>query len=376
MAEKLFKKYYSRVAKEGIIKAILCGLIVGCAMLALAATAFWFFGYREGLWISIALFAVGTGVAAPLFYYRKFKPTTMAIARRVDELGLEERLLTMMELEHDDSFIAMKQREDAMRALSSVNHMLVTIAVSLSLVIGFAAVGVLGLAATTVDVLYYAGAIESGIEIIMPDAFPKTYKITYGVAEDCEGTIMYWAESYDKMTEISEGTEEKLVRTGEGVPTLYAVPANNWAFAGWYDENDELYSNDPYLEIKNVEEDITLFAFFEELDGEDEDEANQNSNGGDGEEGDGEKAPPNPNAPPKPDSGDGGDGDGAGGENRDEKHNQILDGETYYGDGYDNAYQDGMDSMNQDNGISDDMKNWYDDYMGAIEKIGSGDNGD
>ena len=99
MAEKnsgLFKKYRSRVVKEGILKAVVCGLIVGFAVLIVTALAFWFAGVPWGLWLSIALFAAATGASVPAFYFLKFKPTAKAIAKRIDQLGLEERIITMM----------------------------------------------------------------------------------------------------------------------------------------------------------------------------------------------------------------------------------------------------------------------------------------
>ena len=95
MAEKnsgLFKKYRSRVVKEGILKAVVCGLIVGFAVLIVTALAFWFAGVPWGLWLSIALFAAATGASVPALYFLKFKPTAKAIAKRIDQLGLEERM--------------------------------------------------------------------------------------------------------------------------------------------------------------------------------------------------------------------------------------------------------------------------------------------
>ena len=125
MAEKrnsLFEKYRSRVVREGVLKAVFCGLIIGFAVFIVSAAALWFTGVTWGIWLSLALFLVCTGISVPIFYYAKFKPTAKAIAKRIDKLGLEERILTMMELENDQSFIAMKQREDAVQALKTADH--------------------------------------------------------------------------------------------------------------------------------------------------------------------------------------------------------------------------------------------------------------
>ena len=169
MAEKnsgLFKKYRSRVVKEGILKAVVCGLIVGFAVLIVTALAFWFAGVPWGLWLSIALFAAATGASVPAFYFLKFKPTAKAIAKRIDQLGLEERIITMMELEKDESFIAMKQREDALAAMKKADHMLIKVVVTTALVVAVSVTGAFGVGAGTVSALYTAGVIPSGMDLL------------------------------------------------------------------------------------------------------------------------------------------------------------------------------------------------------------------
>ena len=118
-AKKIFEKYYSRLALEGFLKALILGLIFGFAAEFIVAFATWMASYN-GLWISIAAgVAVAAGMTA-LFYFKKFRPTAKQIAKRVDRLGLEERLITMTELEGDDSYIALRQREDAQKKMREV----------------------------------------------------------------------------------------------------------------------------------------------------------------------------------------------------------------------------------------------------------------
>jgi len=127
MSEKeMFKKYYSRLRTEGILKAVLIGLVAGLAVSAIPAvillSANWFnWLYHNDVAVVLSMVvlvtlliaaAVTTIVAVPV-YLKWFKPTANAVATRVDKLGLEERLVTMMELEGDESYIAMLQREDA-----------------------------------------------------------------------------------------------------------------------------------------------------------------------------------------------------------------------------------------------------------------------
>ena len=132
--KKLFQKYYGKLNREGIVKATLCGSVSGLAALFISGMLCWFFGYN-GFWVLILAFVAAALPVVLLTYYKKFRPTTRSIAKRVDELGLEERLITMTELEGDPSYIAMRQREDAMKSLSTVSEDLLKIAVSVPLLV-------------------------------------------------------------------------------------------------------------------------------------------------------------------------------------------------------------------------------------------------
>ena len=163
MAGKLFKKYYSRLAREGILKSALCGMVAGFSTLFVVSLILWLTN-ESIFWVAIVS-GVAAGLAtAPLFYYKKFKPTTKEIARRVDDLGLEERVLTMTELENDESYIAMRQREDTIAALQTVNAGLLTIVVSVPLIIATCTTGVFGIGMNVVTGLSAAGVLESGRE--------------------------------------------------------------------------------------------------------------------------------------------------------------------------------------------------------------------
>ena len=51
-----------------------------------------------------------------------------------------------------------------------------------------------------------------------------------------------------------------------------------------------------------------------------------------------------------------------------DEHNQILDGETYYGDLYGDAKDTAMDNISKNDDMSDDMKDFIEDYYDAIRK--------
>ncbi len=380
MAENMLNKYQSRIAREGILKSVLCGLIVGFSALAVCGLLSWFFGFREGIWVSIALFVVGTGVSAPLFYVRKFRPTSKAVARRVDALGLEERVLTMMELGNDNSFIALKQRADTMRALSTVNHMLVKIAVSAALIVPTTTVGLTGLGLFTVDTLYYAGVIDSGMDLLKAVRGQKEFTVFYGIDADVEedqlastGTIYFYSRDWNDWTDENIVPSELTVKEGESVAAVYAEAAPGWVFAGWSDG-----LSTPYRRDTNVTKNLIIYAYFEENPyAEDDPLANDTSHkdvvqddSADPSEDPGLPSPPS--SDPSSGNGDGNNnGAGAGGG----VNNSYRDGQMNYPDEYDKFHQESNDRLNSNDGMSDSKKGTIGDYMDNIQKGGSGGDG-
>lgn len=336
MANKRFKQYYKRLAKEGIMKSLLCGLIVGFSALFLSATVFWIVGVKQ-VWIVAIVFAVAVGIATPLFYYKRFKPTTKKIAERVDALGLEERILTMTELEGDTSYIAMRQREDALNALKTVHAGLVPLAISTSLIIATIVSGGGGALMTTISVLAANNVIKSGLEIVNPsvDETAKDFEVLYEI-EEGEGEIV--------------GDAFQLVTEGEDAMPVMAVPEDGWAFVEWSDG-----SEDPYREDLNITKDLTIYAVFGQL---------QEGDGEDGDEGD--EAGDQPKEGEKEGENEG-DGENAGGEYV--SNNQVIDGETTFDDAiYENAYEDALNDMNESGDYSDEEKDVVGGYFDSVKK--------
>lgn len=348
MAGELFKKYYSRLAREGIIKALLCGMIFGFSALFLVSIILWL-TYESIFWVSILSGVVVTLLIAPLFYYKKFKPTTKEIARRVDELGLEERVLTMTELENDSSYIAMRQREDTIEALQTVNAGLLSIAVSVPLIIATCVTGFFGTGMTVVTTLSAFGVIESGREIIEEAnrPLPEYVDIEYEVSGE-GGRIVNF--------ETEEEIPFQAVEKGKNAIPIIAVPDEGYIFLGWSDE-----LSDPYREDENVTANMTLIAEFAALmDGGDMPGGEDGFPGdlpGDlgGQEGQGQP----------------GQGPGAGGEFK--PTNQIIDGETFYGHEYDVAFEDVLNVLSQNAEMSDRLKQLISNYFETIKTTTSDD---
>lgn len=393
MSNEIFKKYYNKLAREGIVKGLLCGLIIGLALLFIMATSFWFFGYQNTLVLALT-FVVVTAAATVLFYHFKFRPTTKSIAKRVDALGLEERLLTMHQLEGDTSYIAMRQREDALKALSKLDSSLLKWAVSIPLIVATCICGVAGLGMTGVYTAYALDAIDSGMGIISdavtPD--PQAYYITYAIEGygrielvDDKGNVLDWMEVQpeaeqgqtdmfgnplrkDDTGEEGEDLHSKLsqkVFEGQDARTVRAMSNSNYFFLKWSDGVTSPTRND--LEVM---EDKNVTAIFVEVIIGAEEFMDPNK---EGEPGSDKGGKPNPNAPPsenqQPNS-DPGEGEGAGeGAGENILTNQYKDGNTYYGnEAYDQARNDATDQMNQDSNISQGEKDFVNGYLDAIEK--------
>lgn len=385
MADNAFKKYRNRLAREGFVKALLSGAIIGFSLLAVCAAVSWLCAFKEGLWVSLALFALGLGVGTFVFYRFKYRPTTKAIAKRVDALGLEERVLTMTELENDDSYIAMKQREDTKKALSLVGDAALRIAVSVSLIVAVVCVGIAGVGFATVETLYYAGVIPSGISALVKETQPSDYTVTYKVASG-NGAIVYWMEDWTAPEEVvwssawtDANAEEKAnavihVSEGNSVRPVLAV-ASNSIFVGWSDG-----LTDPYRHDVDVTKDMEIYAYFVSSDEVADLVDDQQS----GDDGDGSQGDANENLPPQEsgsgsnpsDNSPGSNNNDGTGSSHDNSSDQILDGNTYYGDQYDGAHSDAMNELGSNNDMGDDLKGGISDYFDSIQKGGSDDSGD
>ena len=353
MADKIFQEYYNRLAKEGWLKALIFGLIVAFAAVFVSATALWIFALKQ-FWLLFVVFSAAAIGATLIAYAVKFRPSTKEIARRVDALGLEERLLTMTQLQNDDSYIAMKQREDALNALKTVTAKDVKIVVSATMLILLSISLVFGTGATTVYALSTNGALPSGGELIgitKENPVPE-YELHY---EESEGGMI-------------DGEIFQVVAEGASASPVEAIPDEGYYFAGWVwiQDGKEHESTEPYRLDENVRESIVFTAMFAEASEEEENEEG---------EGEGEGEPDAGENTPQGGSQDGGDGDQlpppSGDENSsgstNQENKQIINGETFYGGStLEDAENQAKDKMDGNENVSDGEKDIVDDYYDTI----------
>lgn len=354
MASKVFEKYYSKLAKEGILKSLLVGLIVGFAVAFVVAFVTWFTGH---FWISLVAGAVVTAVVTLIVYNKAFKPTTKGMAKRIDMLGLEERLITMEELKNDDSYIAMRQREDALEKLNTVNEGMLRFKISKALIVAASIVVGMGLVMTGVSAAAQFGLIGDGGHAFDQIIKPKpgvTYSVTYSIYNDEGGMLV--------------GDMDQVVEAGADATSIVAMPEEGWVFYMWSDG-----VTNPVRTDKRITEDVEVEAIFMEL-------SEQSGNGGEGdEEGDGDpEAPPeqgqesdkpgdsDKDAPPSPS-----DSSGKGTETND----NIIDGNTDYEDALGNGgyYEEQMKRLAESGELSAEMKEIISRYF---ESLGRGNDSD
>lgn len=376
MDKQVFTNYRKRIVREAVFKASLAGIAIGALCAAVVELVSWFFGFKAGLYIAIGLLVAVSVGASLILYYKKYKPTTKAIARRVDELGLEERVLTMVEFQGEDSFIANAQRNDTMSALGSVNHMMIKFAVTVALVITICVSCVALAGMTTVNALYVGDVIPSGIDLIRGQEFVPEYAVRYTYTAG--GTIVIYedgAASLDSYEQYENGSTI-MVKEGENAPRVIAIPEFGYVFVGWSDNNSRNPSRFDINVAGNIKA-TAQFAPLSDLNYFEPGMPSPNMNfhlpseqGGDdpedffmGSEEDGAEREVN-----EEETGDGNDKS-----DRMLDSNMTDDGMHYYGDTYEDDYGSALGGE-----YSDKHKAAVDSYFSGIEPPGStdGDSGD
>ena len=355
-SKKLFDKYYSRLAREGMLKALLCGIVIGFAVDFVVALVTWLIpGLDFGFAIALGAGIIVGVIAAIIFYHKAFKPTTKKIARRIDSLGLEERLITMTELENDESYIAMRQREDAKAKLNEVNSKSIKFVIARSLIIAAVVVGVLGLSMTTVNALAGTGVIPDPNPFIPDDVRDQTVMVSYIVDNDEAGWI--------------DGDTDQVIYVGDKTTEVTAIANEGWAFVEW--EEDK--STNPARFDSNITGDMVFTAVFVEL-------SDGNGSNGDGDKDPGDVEPDNepsnkdnsdipPEGPPSnepPTENKPGD--------QDVKYlpsNQIKDGKTPYQNDFEDDYNAAMEKLLSDGNLTAEEKAMLEEYFRQL-KAGAG----
>lgn len=311
-----FKEHDGKLRLEALLKSLLSGSTIGGSLGFVVACVTWFTDLK-GLWLSIGVILGFTLVTTALFYFKVHKPSLTASAKRLDRLGLDERLITMVEYQNDNSFMAKLQRLDAAAMLSKVAKSDIKLLIPIQAIIMSATCLLLASGMTVVTGLADAGIIMGGqelIESLKPEEPEIKIMVTYEAEEG--GSI--------------EGEYEQFIVKGEDAEPVLAVPEDGYVFIEWSDG-----ITDPYRQDLEILEELELFAVFEWDEGaEDDSEGDEGEGEGEGDmeapseeqgekDGEGEKSEESEDGDPSDESEPNDQGKYG-------EANQIIDGETYY----------------------------------------------
>lgn len=285
---------------SAVISSICYGLIAGgIGALAVAAIS-WIFNYNN-FWLTIGLGIGIAAVCAVVIFFIKLRPTSNQVIARVDSMGLDERAVTMAELEGSDTCIARLQRTDAVAKIKGVTPAQIKsafpiYALNVPSTIATCVAILAGAGMTVVQGLTGAGIISS--PGIVPDEREQFITVSYLVEEG--GSIM-------------GGPEDQILLPGENAEPVTAEADDGWVFVRWSDGN-----KNPGRADANITADLNVTAIFEEIGEGGDGEYGDGENPGNDDEGDYDQSAPNPNDSEGPgtdgEGGDGGEGDGSGSE--------------------------------------------------------------
>lgn len=337
MQETDFRKFYVRLRREAVIKSLLWGLVAGLGAMFIVAFATWFTDFK-GLFLTIGIFVGVWAAVTVLLFFLRFKPTEEEVASRVDRLGLDERLITMLGLRGEETYIAVRQREDAHEKLKDVGVSGLKFTVSLSLILVLGIAGVFAFGMTTVTGLSDYGVLPTVSEMIGEAERQNPDNYIDVVYEAGKGGEIY-------------GEANQTLMKHDSTTTVVAVAMDGYRFYMWTDG-----CTTPSRSDDDITEDTTFTARFLAMD---KDEIDTRVEGDE------------PNDQPKEDGNDSGNGNqpGQGPQGGGEyiEYNYVIDGVTYYRGVFDDYYAAAMEEMSQNDEISDELREFLEAYFNSIK---------
>ncbi len=339
--KQIFGKHYRRLLTEAIIKSVLSGISVSFLINGVFSFLYWMLTFGSA-WLGTAI-GLPLGVAFGIvIYYAKFKLTEKTLARRIDSHGLEERMITMVELQGENSSIAELQRTDAAENLADFPAKEMKFKIPAWLIVIASSVIAVSLLFGALSALADSGLILYGKDIIAQGG-DGTFEVVY--TTEGEGAI--------------RGKSEQSVGYGLATEPVRAIAGDGWMFVGW---DDGVTS--PERCESNVFSDITVKAVFKKIDSgsadeEDSDSADdlpygsviEESGGGNSDQLGGDNVK------------DDGDSEGGG---KFQDRNQFIDGATYYRDYLEFYYQYSTGIFESETDIPPEILEFFETYFDGI----------
>ena len=147
MKHHSLEAYYKKLHKESILKSLMSASMIGFSLMIVLSLIFYLTSFN-GLVISLIAGISTILIATYIFKTYVFTVSIKTIANKLDDLGLEERVLTMVEFNDLESLISEKQRETAQEKLADITpkHIafkhFMRMSIVLTLIFGLAVVSV------------------------------------------------------------------------------------------------------------------------------------------------------------------------------------------------------------------------------------------
>ena len=300
---EILSKYEQRLITEGKLKAFLLALTLGFAAAFLIGSVSWYTG-NNALLLCLGVVLGAALIGTPIFYMTIFRSSVQSKAKRIDRLGLDERTITMVQLENDDSIFARLQREDTRKQLEKMDVKQLEYKFPRPLLVWSAAVTVLGIAATVMCTLAAMGYMKTGAQIMEPYLPKPPVQYVY---------LEYIVEEGGHI----EGNNFQEIILGENGTEVFAVADEGWIFVGW----DDGYNRPDRAEFA-VQNNLVMVAMFAPSG---EEGAPDETDEGNGD--------PDDRPAYGENEGQAGTGDTVSDQSGGGKYqmaNQVIDGETYY----------------------------------------------
>lgn len=326
--KSLFKKYRRKLAIEGFLKSLLWGAILGFSI-NFVFVFLLFVTAVDLIWVSLLTCVLIVGAVTALLYFKKYRPTARRIAERVDRLGLEERMITMVELEKDDSYIAMRQREDAMAQLRAFKSKNLKISLVKIQVVAACAVVLLSSGATTYTAFSLSGAAPSFEDIVDGGTERAQYvEVSYDAGDG--GFVL--------------GEVYQLLTAGDDASEVLAVAEDGYMFDKWSDgvTTPSRTDVDVFLSMNLTAEFVLIPTPGDQEPPDDFIDMGQM-------EGEDSEMPGN-----------------LGTAGKYEEHNQVIDGDTYYRDVYQKYYDEAKKILEAGGVVPEEMRKIIETYFGVI----------
>ena len=115
--KNLFHSFKLRLIAEAIIRSAISALTLASLIVFAVSLIYHIFITEASIAMMAVLFAIVFILCLIFLYFLNYRPKDLAVAARIDQLGFQERILTMVKLQKDDREIAKLQRQDALNHL-------------------------------------------------------------------------------------------------------------------------------------------------------------------------------------------------------------------------------------------------------------------